>query len=210
MTYVTVADYIASLNADEEWVSYDAASNTAVISDLGAFVRHCKPATKAMGAFDTTDRSQTENDLFGTAGQDAAHFDSTLAALLSEHADEYAAFSGWDDTLPQAYAADLDLVDDEGADTARRVAIYNPLSYLLDSYELKGESTVAPHWRIRTGIAQGDTAVTCEMNLALALQACEGVRDVDFETVWGQGHTTAERTGSSTDNFIAWVKGVVG
>ena len=84
------------------------------------------------------------------------------------------------------------------------------MSYLLDSYELKGESTVAPHWRIRTGIAQGDTAVTCEMNLALALQACEGVQDVDFETVWGQGHTTAERTGSSTDNFIAWVKGVVG
>mgnify|MGYP004484282635 FL=1 len=210
MTYETVADYIASLNADEEWVSYDAASNTAVISDLGAFVRHCKPATKAVGAFDATDRSQAENDLFGTAEQDAAHFDSTLAALLSEHADEYAALSGWDDTLPQAYAADLDLVDDEGADTARRVAVYNPLSYLLDSYELKGESTVAPHWRIRTGIAQGDTAVTCEMNLALALQACEGVQDVDFETVWGQGHTTAERTGSSTDNFIARVKGVVG
>ena len=210
VTYETVADYIASLNADEEWVSYDAASNTAVISDLGAFVRHCKPATKAVGAFDATDRSQAENDLFGTAEQDAAHFDSTLAALLSEHADEYAALSGWDDTLPQAYAVDLDLVDDEGADTVRRVAIYNPLSYLLDSYELKGESTVAPHWRIRTGIAQGDTAVTCEMNLALALQACEGVQDVDFETVWGQGHTTAERTGSSTDNFIAWVKGVVG
>ena len=123
---------------------------------------------------------------------------------------EYVALSGWDDTLPQAYAADLDLVDDEGADTARRVAIYNPLSYLLDSYKLKGESTVAPHWRIRTGIAQGDTAVTCEMNLALALQACEGVQDVDFGTVWGQGHTTAERTGSSTDNFIARVKGVVG
>lgn len=67
MTYETVADYIASLNADEEWVSYDAASNTAVISDLGAFVRHCKPATKAVGAFDATDRSQAENDLFGTA-----------------------------------------------------------------------------------------------------------------------------------------------
>ena len=29
--------------------------------------------------------------------------------------------------------------------------------------------------------------------------------DVDFATVWGQGHTMAERTGSSTENFIAWV-----
>ena len=33
------------------------------------------------------------------------------------------------------------------------------------------------------------------------------VEDVDFATVWGQGHTMAERTGSSTENFIAWVNG---
>lgn len=31
--------------------------------------------------------------------------------------------------------------------------------------------------------------------------------DVDFETVWGEGHTMAERTGDSTDNFINWVNG---
>jgi hypothetical protein len=30
-------------------------------------------------------------------------------------------------------------------------------------------------------------------------------RDVDFETVWGLGHTMAERTGESTENFIQWV-----
>ena len=41
------------------------------------------------------------------------------------------------------------------------------------------------------------------VNLALALQNY-GV-DVDFATVWGQGHVEAERTGNSTDNFIAWV-----
>lgn len=28
---------------------------------------------------------------------------------------------------------------------------------------------------------------------------------VDFETVWGQGHTMAERTGDSTQNFIEWI-----
>lgn len=27
-----------------------------------------------------------------------------------------------------------------------------------------------------------------------------------YKTVWGQGHTQAERTGSSTENFIAWVQ----
>ena len=40
-----------------------------------------------------------------------------------------------------------------------------------------------------------------------ALSASDKVSDVDFATVWGQGHTMAERTGSSTENFIAWVKG---
>lgn len=30
--------------------------------------------------------------------------------------------------------------------------------------------------------------------------------DVDFETVWGQGHTQAERTGNADSNFIEWVK----
>ena len=33
----------------------------------------------------------------------------------------------------------------------------------------------------------------------------DSVEDVDFATVWEQGHTMAERTGSSTDNFIEWV-----
>ena len=39
----------------------------------------------------------------------------------------------------------------------------------------------------------------------LGLSASKSVEDVDFATVWGQGHTMAERTGSSTDNFINWV-----
>ena len=43
------------------------------------------------------------------------------------------------------------------------------------------------------------------MNLMLALRSSEDVESVDFETVWGKGHTMAERTGSSTDNFISWV-----
>ena len=45
------------------------------------------------------------------------------------------------------------------------------------------------------------------MNLALALEANSNVQDVDFETVWGLGHTTAERTGDAATNFISWVEG---
>ena len=32
------------------------------------------------------------------------------------------------------------------------------------------------------------------------------VKYVDFATVWGQGHTMPERTGSGTANFIEWVR----
>ena len=66
-------------------------------------------------------------------------------------------------------------------------------------------STVAKYWGIRTGINQSDCALSTEMDLALALENYDGVSGVDFETVWGQGHTMAERTGSSTDNFITWI-----
>jgi hypothetical protein len=45
--------------------------------------------------------------------------------------------------------------------------------------------------------------LTTEINLALALE--NYCVDVDFETVWANGHTQAERTGNSTDNFIEWV-----
>ena len=51
---------------------------------------------------------------------------------------------------------------------------------------------MAKFWRIRSGITQGDTALNTEVNLALALENY-GVSDVDFATVWGQGHTEAER-----------------
>ena len=59
--------------------------------------------------------------------------------------------------------------------------------------------------RINTGIEQGDTSLTTEMNLSLALENNDDVENVDFTTVWEQGHTMAERTGSSVENLIDWI-----
>ena len=58
----------------------------------------------------------------------------------------------------------------------------------------------------RTGISQGDCALSTEMNLALALEHYSSVSSVDFETVWGEGHTQAEREGNAAENFILWVE----
>jgi hypothetical protein len=107
------------------------------------------------------------------------------------------------ETYGASYAADLEKEDSLGNTVDYRVNMYNPMYYLCDYYEGYQTSNVAQYWRIRTGITQGDTALSTELNLTLALENYG--RDVDFETVWGAGHTMAERTGTSTENFIEWV-----
>ena len=194
-TYETAQDYIDALNAEREWVHYDAATNTASITSIEDFVLACKSASKNLGAFDQLDGGQGENTLFGYSDGNGAHFDAILADILNALGSDYAA----------DYAEDLAKQDSEGNTVDYRVNMYTPLYYLLESSEGYQESTVAKYWRIRTGIAQGDCSLSTEMNLALALENDERVESVDFETIWGAGHTQAERSGNSTDNFIAWV-----
>lgn len=191
VTYETAEDYIAALNGDSPWIEYDAETNTTVITDLAGFVRACKQPSKSIGAFDDLEKAQGENQLFGYNGE-SAHFDNTMAQLLA--GTEY----------ESAYLEDLSRTDAMGNTVDVRVNMYNPMYYLNASYEGYQTSNVAYVWRIRTGINQGDTSLTTEMNLALALEMYGA--DVDFETVWAQGHTQAERTGTSAENFIAWVE----
>jgi hypothetical protein len=208
-TYQTVQNYINSLNADTQWVTYDAATNSAKITSLAGFVKSQKNPSKSVGAFDGLERSAGENNVFGNDESDSLHFDFVLADLLANNQDKYATYSDWDASYVDAYATDLKAVDKLGNGIQYRQNMYNPMYYLLDYYDGYQTSTPATHWRIRTGIEQGDTATTVEMNLALALENYKGVADVDFATVWGQAHTKAERSGDSTANFIAWVTEVV-
>lgn len=204
-TYETAADYIAALNGNTTWIDYDETNSTATILNLAGFVNACKSPSKSVGAFDALDRSQAENQVFGNESTESLHFDATMAVLLSQNANAYAALSDWDSSYPDDYASDREYTDAQGKSSDFRQEIYDPMYFLSDAYEGAGASTPAPHWRIRTGITQGDTASTTEINLMLGLAANKAVEDVDFATVWGQGHTMAERTGSSTDNFINWV-----
>lgn len=191
-TYETAQDYIDALNAEKTWVIYDSASNTASITSIADFVSACKIASKDLGAFDALDESQGENILFGDGGGNGGHFDTTMAKLLAES--DYA----------EAFAEDLACTDAFGNSVEYRVHMYTPLYYLSDYYAGYGTANVAQYWRIRSGINQSDTALSTEVNLALALEN-HGAQ-VDFETVWGQAHVEAERTGDSTANFIEWVR----
>lgn len=191
-TYQTAQEYIDALNADGEWIAYDSKSNAASITSVEDFVKTCKKANKEIGAFDDLNAAQAENILFGYGDGTGAHFDFCLAKLLK--GSEY----------ETPYAEDMAKKDALGNTVDARVNMYNPLYYLCDYYEGYETSKVAKYWRIRTGINQGDTALTTEINLALALENYKDT-NVDFETVWNQGHDKAERTGNSTENFISWV-----
>lgn len=81
VTYETVEDYITALNAETEWVTYDANTNTASITSVADFVTALKGSSKSLAAFDALDESQGENQLFGINGE-AGHFDASLAELL--------------------------------------------------------------------------------------------------------------------------------
>lgn len=203
VTYETPEDYINSLNEEENWVEYD--GEKAHVLSIAAFARQQKNASKSVGAFDDLSRSQAENYVFGDSQNDALHFDAAMAAILEENQDKYSQYSDFDPQYVTDYQEYKTSVDDWGSDSLTRQNMYNPMYFLSDYYEGCGSSHVASHWRIHTGITQGDTALTVEMNLALALQQNENVDDVEFQTVWGQGHTMAERTGSGETNFIAWV-----
>ena len=191
VTYETPENYINSLNEEETWVEYDAATGKAHVTSIAAF--------------DDLSRGQAENYVFGDSQNDALHFDAAMAAILEENQEKYSQYSDFDPQYVTDYQEYKTSVDDWGNDSLTRQNMYNPMYFLSDYYEGCGSSHVASHWRIHTGITQGDTALTVEMNLALALQQNSSVDDVEFQTVWGQGHTMAERTGSSETNFIAWV-----
>lgn len=113
--------------------------------------------------------------------------------------------NGYNSSYATDYTSDLNTKDELDKTVLDRANLYNPMYYLNDKYDGYNTSNVAKHWRIRTGITQGDTALTTETNLMLALKNDPQVSDVDFATVWGITHVQTERTGSSTTNFIDWV-----
>ena len=211
VTYETAQAYIDRLNAEAQWVTYDAATNTAKISSLADFAKYVKTASKSVPAFDALDRSLAENAVFGVADTNELHFDQLVARLLKNNQAKYENLTDWTSQYVTDFESDLAKTDSLGKTIAERQDLYNPMFYLTSAYSGYQTSKPAPHWRIRSGLSQGDTALTVETNLALALenQANGAVKSVDFATVWGQGNTTAERTGHASANFIQWVQEIV-
>jgi len=196
-------------NAVSRYNSYNSANissySTTDTSALYSFSSTYKKATKGLGAYDDyAAKGNPENTLFGIAGT-AGHFDQYLAPLINTYASSY--YSSFTSDLASTH------VDAVGKTVQVRLMMYTPLYYLINNSTYYsgggcGSSDVAPYWRIRTGIDQPDAPLPTEIDLALALKNCSGVKDVDFETIWGLAHVQAEDNGTSnaTANFIAWVE----
>lgn len=217
---MTLSEYLADLDenygTDDAWITYDSDEGWYSIRSIEDFVLSgSKSASKSVGAFDDLSYSQAENAVFGSGSDASKHFDSVMAGLMSDNAAEYAAADSSvseDDVLEYAEAYETDYTtytDSLGFSSQYRQNMYNPMYYVCQDYEGYGSSSIAPHWRINTGITQSDTSITVETNLYLALQEAIGdgtVEDVDFSMLWAQGHTTAERAGADSDEcFIEWV-----
>ena len=215
-----LTEYLLSLDenygTEEAWITYDEETDWYSIRSIEDFVLYgSKSASKSVGAFDDLDLAQAENAVFGSGSSGSAHFDLTMAGLLSANAAEYAAADSSvseSDILAYAeeYLSDYETYTDSlGYSSQYRQNMYNPMYYLCEDYEGYGSSTPASYWRINTGITQSDTSLTVETNLYLALQEAAGdgvVESVDFAMHWAQGHTTAERAGADSDEcFIEWV-----
>ena len=202
--YNTPQEYIDHLNEDFSWVTYDSSTNKAKITSVGDFAKKCKSPTKSVGAFDSFNKTQAENYVFGVDGANyAKHFSQIISDLLNKNKDAYSKLGGWDASYPDEYTKDLAKTDSIGKTIKERVSIYNPMFYLSEHYEGYQRSDVADYFRINSGIFQSDTGNVVEMNLYLAL--LNYGKNAEFTTVWEKQHVKAERTGSAEDNFIAWV-----
>jgi hypothetical protein len=206
-TYTDKADFISAIDGGDSWVSYDSLTEKATVSSLKGFIQKYKNASKDCTAFDALSKGQAENDAFGDKASDYRHFDFNLYQVLNTNNTKYSAYSDYSDYRSSIYE-DLNSKDSLSISMEQRSEMYNPMYYLNSNYAGYGSSKVASHWRIRTGICQGDTSLCTEANLSLSLQNNSNVKDVDFATVWNLGHTQAERTGSAESNFISWLENV--
>lgn len=205
VVYSTQNDYVNDLNSDVWWLTFNETNATVRVSGLGYFVRRLKSAAKDVCAFDALDRSTVENQLFGVDDAGSLHFSSMVRDTLDAGSASYAKDPKYEAAYLRAWTEDLEEVDALGTNMEKRMGMFNPLYFLNSTYEGAGTSKVAAHWRINSGLFQTDTSLCTEANLAIALRQAEGVADVEFTPVWGQGHMLAEVTGSAEGNLVAWM-----
>ena len=203
--YATAADYIDSLNVGQDyaWITYNQTQGTVTVLGLAQFFSVMVGAEKGVGAFDAFDRSTMVNQLFGLGEESTLHFSKMIAELIQANKDAYASLDAWDDSYAEAWEEDLEKVDEFETPMDERVRLMDPMAFVDKP---KKEGRQAPYWRINVGLNDTESPLGPALNLVLALPHAEGVKDVQFTPVWGQGHVLAEREGTAAAALIDWVR----
>jgi hypothetical protein len=165
------------------WLHWD--GNKAIITDLDAYVLNNRRRMKPCTSFDVLDCQSGENKVFGTAEENARHFNPQIGELIgklkAQFPEEY-------DRYYTAYAAV------EGyEDQKRQKYLINPLNFIGT-----GEtSNQAKHFRIRVGSCDADTSLSVSMTLACKL--AETGADTSYQLVWDLPHCEADYPGEIID-----------
>jgi hypothetical protein len=205
--FETRESYVSTLNGDGRWLTYNADAGTVDVTGLWGFVGACRPADHDVCAYDRIDRSGMVNQLFGTDQESSLHFDSMVARLVDERHARYAKLEGWNEDYVSEWRGDLAETDAQDMTVELRVALSDPLALLERADGQEEPATVAPYWRINTGLFQAQTTLVGELNLARALAGRDDVARVDFQAVWEAGFSPCERTGEPQDKLVAWIRG---
>ncbi len=184
--------FLNTLNAKKKWI-FDYGIHGLKISSIKDFNRIFKRKMLPMASFDGVNKDKIANLLFGAGDANKMHFDFYTARVLKNSAE------GKD------FSSDLYKRDKAGSITLKRVNLYNPLYYLISSYEGYNTSTAAPYWYVRSGLFQNSDILTSSVNLYLALSGYRKIKEVDYQTVWGMGEVK-ELTDKNIEEIFDWIK----
>lgn len=198
-----VSDFIYMIDPDEEFLTWDAESESVEITDLTQFFMTKRPASLSCTAFDVEDDTGVYNDLFGTSESDLRHFDGVLQTLINAHATTYSRLEGWNASLADAFANDLAAADEIGTDTRTRVNMYSPIYFINENEGGAGTANTASHFFIRADISDANTPLTPQINLYLSLEGAG--TDAVLELLWDQDYVSY----ASPADAAAWIERVM-
>ena len=171
-------------DSKREWLSWDGAR--ARITALDAYVLHHRRRMKPCTSFDKLTCDSAENQVFGSAEQDAVHFSSAVGTASAGLRGMYPAEAA-------RYEAAYDVSGDDAL--AERIFLINPLNFIGTGEK----SQKAECFRIRVGAGDADTSFSVAMTLALKLGSA-GL-PVDYAMVWDQPHSEADYPGE----ILQWI-----
>ncbi|MCI7737594.1 MAG: hypothetical protein MSL26_10680 [Clostridiales bacterium] len=170
-----------------DWLIWD--GKRATITDLDTYVLRHRRRMKPCTSFDKLTCDSGENEEFGTAQADFAHFNpvigEAIGALRSAFPQEAA-----------RYEAAFDVGGD--CELAQRIALLNPLNFIC----AHAENPQAQHYRIRVGASDADTSLSVSMTLAVKLQ--NAGHPVNYALVWDQPHSEADYPGE----VLEWIDSI--